>query len=464
MVCPEMGVLRSPGIPLAVPIVMDIRANEVMAPSRAMPEDPESGHGVTPLVVTAKPLPAVPDSFYPPATVPARRSRRRWLLVVGLILLVGGGVLWYWLAPSKPPIIYKTAPVDRGPITALVTATGSINPVISVQVGSQVSGKIKALFADFNSVVTKGQVIAQIDPALFQARVSQANASLRNAKGVLMKAEAALAQRKLELTRMETLRPQGFVPQSDLDVARTNARDAEAQIEVAKAQVDQAKAALANAELDLGYTTIYSPVDGIVVSRNVDVGQTVAASFQTPTLFVIAQDLTKMQVNANVSESDIGGVAESKPADFTVDAYPGQLFHGVVTQVRNAPISIQNVVTYDVIIEVDNRDLRLKPGMTANVSIVTASKEDALRVPNAALRFKPAGAAPDKKKPTVWTRQKGGALVALLVTPGISDSLYTEILDSGLREGDPVIVGLEAPEAAEAVSVPPGFGMGPRMR
>jgi HlyD family secretion protein len=379
-------------------------------------------------------------------------------------LLVGGGVIWYWLIPSGPTVAYKTAPVDLGPITAVVTATGSINPVISVQVGSQVSGKIKALHADFNSVVTQGQVIAQIDPALFRARVSQAKASLRNAKGVFMKAEAALAQRRLELKRMETLRPQGFVPQSDLDLARTNARDAEAQVEVAQAQVDQAKAALSNAELDLGYTTIYSPVDGIVVSRNVDVGQTVAASFQTPTLFVIAQDLTQMQVNANVSESDIGGVAEGNPSDFTVDAYPGQLFHGIVTQVRNAPISIQNVVTYDVIIEVDNRDLRLKPGMTANVSIVTASKENALRVPNAALRFKPAGAAPDKKKPTVWIQQKGGALMALLVTPGISDSLYTEILESGLREGDMVIVGLEAADATEAVSVPPGFGTGPRIR
>jgi HlyD family secretion protein len=379
-------------------------------------------------------------------------------------LLAIGGALWDWLTPSGPPVVYKTAPVDRGPITSVVTATGSINPVISVQVGSQVSGKIKALFADFNSVVTQGQVIAQIDPAVFQARVNQAKASLRNAKGVFMKAEAALAQRRIELTRMETLRPQGFVPQSDLDVAKTNFRDAQAQVEVAQAQVDQATASLANAELDLGYTAIYSPVNGIVVSRNVDVGQTVAATLQAPTLFVIAKDLVRMQVNANVSESDIGGVAEGKPADFTVDAYPGHLFHGVVTQVRNAPISIQNVVTYDVIIEVDNRDLRLKPGMTANVSVVTASKEDALRVPNAALRFRPAGAAPDKKSPTVWVQRKQGTLVALLVTPGIADSLYTEILGSGLREGDPVIVGLEATDATEAVSVPPGFGTGPRMR
>lgn len=445
-------------------ILMDHRPNDVIAPSDAMPEDPVPGPDKT-LVLQAQPVPAIPESPYLPPKVFAPRARRRWmLLLVALLLLAGAGTLWYWLTPPGPAVFYKTAPVDRGPITALVTATGSINPVISVQVGSQVSGKIKALFADFNSVVTKGQVIAQIDPALFQARLGQAKATLRNAKGVLMKAEAALAQRRIELSRMETLRPQGFVPQSDLDLARTNARDAEAQLEVAKAQVDQAKAALANAELDLGYTTIYSPVDGIVVSRNVDIGQTVAASFQTPTLFVIAQDLTRMQVNANVSESDIGGVAEGKSADFTVDAYPGQLFHGVVTQVRNAPVSIQNVVTYDVIIEVDNRDLRLKPGMTANVSIVTASKEDALRVPNAALRFKPAGAAPDKKKPTVWIQQKGGALVALLVTPGISDSLYTEILESGLREGDRVIVGLEAADAAETVSVPPGFGMGPRMR
>jgi len=204
--------------------------------------------------------------------------------------------------------------VDRGPIKAIVTATGTVNPVISVQVGSQVTGKIKSLYADYNSVVVAGQVIAQIDPATFKARVNQARASLRNARGALLKADTALAQRKLELDRMEALRPEQFVSQADLDLARSNYRDAAAQREVARAQVDQAQAALETAELDLGYTTITSPVNGIVVSRNVDVGQTVAASLQAPTLFVIAQDLTRMQVDTNVSESDIGGVAEGRQA------------------------------------------------------------------------------------------------------------------------------------------------------
>ena len=443
---------------------MDSKPNHHLNRPGMLQAEPTPEVGETAMVLTAEPVPRLPETHGSPLPVEPPRPHRRKVVVILVLLLVGLGAAWHWLVPAAPIIAYKTAAVDRGPITAVVTATGSINPVISVQVGSQVSGKIKALFADFNAVVTQGQVIAQIDPALFHARVSQAKAALRNAKGVVTKAEAALAQRTLELGRMETLRAQGFVPQSDLDLAKTNHRNATAEVEVAYAQVDQATATLANAELDLGYTTISSPVNGIVVSRNVDVGQTVAATLQTPTLFVIAKDLIRMQVNANVSESDIGGVAEGTPSDFTVDAYPGHLFHGIVTQVRNAPVSIQNVVTYDVIIEVENRDLRLKPGMTANVSIVTASKEDALRVPNAAIRFKPAGATPDKKKPTVWIRRNGGALVAILVTPGISDSLYTEIVDSGLRDGDPVIVGLEAADATEPVAVPPGFGGGPRLR
>jgi HlyD family secretion protein len=240
-----------------------------------------------------------------------------------------------------------------------------------VLVGSQVSGKIAKLFADFNSVVKQGQPLAQIDPQPFKARVSQARAAVNSARGNLAKAKNMAAQRKRERDRIAALRQEAFVSQADLDLAETNLRDAEAQVEVTQAQLDQAQATLSSAELDLGYTTIYSPVNGIVVSRNVDVGQTVAASFQTPTLFVIAQDLTQMQVNANVSESDIGGVVEGKPANFRVDAYPKQFFEGVVTQVRNAPISIQNVVTYDVVIAVDNPELKLKPGMTANVTIVT---------------------------------------------------------------------------------------------
>jgi len=430
------------------------------------PAHPDSGEPAiqeSALVLASEPLrpvtvPSVPE--------PTPRKRLRWKLVLSLVGAGGlaGLALWWWLTPGVSPLHYKTAVVDRGPIAATVTATGTVNPVVSVQVGSQVTGKIKALFADFNSVVTKGQVIAQIDPLPYQARVNQAKASLRNAQGALVKAQAALAQRKLELDRMDQLRRQQFVAQADLDLARTNFRDAAAQVEVAQAQVDQAQATLSNAELDLGYTTIYSPVDGIVVSRNVDVGQTVVSSFQPPTLFVIAQDLTRMEVHANVSESDIGGVAEGKEATFTVDAYPKEPFKGVITQVRNAPLSIQNVVTYDVVVGADNRDFRLKPGMTANVTIVTGRKDDALRVPNAALRFKPPGLPIDKKRTAVWRLGPDERPQAIPVTAGIADAQFTELVDGAVQAGDRIIVGLEAAEGTDQRALPPGFGMGPQMR
>ena len=410
-----------------------------------------------------EPARALPISVIPR---PASRagSRLPWLIgVVAALAIIGAGT-WYWFLAGTPPVQYKTALVDRGPITAIVTATGTVNPVVSVQVGSQVSGKIAKLFADFNSVVAQGQTLAQIDQQPFQARVSQARAALKSAKGNLDKGKNLAAQRKRERDRMATLRPQGFVSQADLDLAATNYRDAEANVEVVQAQLDQAQATLSSAELDLGYTTISSPVNGIVVSRNVDVGQTVAASFQTPTLFVIAQDLTQMQVDTNVSESDIGGVAEGKVAIFRVDAYPKHFFEGTVTQVRNAPISIQNVVTYDVVITMDNRDLKLKPGMTANVSIVTLRKDHVLRAPNAALRFKPAGAPIERQKAVVWRLDNKGAPHPVAIQAGIFDSAFTEVVGGDIREGDMVIVGLETVGEQEQKALPPGFGGGPPMR
>jgi len=230
------------------------------------------------------------------------------------------------------------------------------------------------------------------------------------------------------------------------------------------AAVDQAKATLASAELDLGYTTIYSPVNGTVVSRNVEEGQTVVASFQTPTLFVLAQDLTRMQVIANVSESDIGGVTEGKSADFRVDAYPRESFHGIVTQVRNAPVSIQNVVTYDVIISVENPELKLKPGMTANITIVTARNEEALRAPNAALRFRMPGVPTDRKTPQLWILDATGRVRAAPVTLGIADSLFTDITSGDVHEGEAAIVGLATAEETAQEKLPPGFEFGPKMR
>lgn len=385
----------------------------------------------------------------------------RWLILPALLV---GIAVWYWYQSNHAVPQYKTQPVDHGPITAIVTATGAVNPVVSVQVGSQVSGKIAKLYADFNSVVREGQVIASIDQKPYIARVSQAKAALKNAQATLAKAKNMLAQRTREQRRMATLRQQQFVSQADLDLANTNYNDAAAQVDVAQAQVDQAQATLASAELDLGYTTIYSPVNGTVVSRNVEEGQTVVASFQTPTLFVIAQDLTRMQVIANVSESDIGGVADGKSADFRVDAYPREFFHGIVTQVRNAPISIQNVVTYDVIISVDNRELKLKPGMTANVTIVTARNENALRVPTTALRFRMPGAPLDKKQSQVWVVDAQGRATSRPVTTGIADSLYTEIAEGEVQGGDQVVIGLVESENQSQETLPPGFQMGPRMR
>ncbi|MBH0190990.1 MAG: efflux RND transporter periplasmic adaptor subunit [Nitrospira sp.] len=437
------------------------------------PPDPTRHAPATDIVPSQAPTPHAP---HPPDTrplpvvpvevLPLQRKTRRWrsLSVAGGIVLLVGLATWSWWNDEAPPVQYKTALVDRGSIAAIVTATGTVNPVVSVQVGSQVSGKIANLSADFNSVVTKGQVLAQIDQQPYKARVSQARASLKSAKGMLSKASNFAAQRKRERDRMVELRPQAFVSQADLDLAETNYRDALAQVEVAQAQVDQAEATLSSAELDLGYTTIYSPVNGIVISRNIDIGQTVVASFQTPTLFVIAQDLTRMQVNANVSESDIGGVAEGKPAHFRVDAYPRQFFEGTVTQVRNAPISIQNVVTYDVVITVDNRELKLKPGMTANVTIVTAQKDEPLRVPNGALRFRMPNTPIDKKATRVWVLDRNGQPRQVDVTTGISDSLSTEIVNGALKKGDRVIVGIETDEDQIQKNLPPGFEPGRGMR
>ena len=411
---------------------------------------------------------SLPEQRSPTTVIPlpglSKRSRLPWLLGLVLVIAVGGGGLWFWWTSGTSPIQYKTALVDRGPITAIVTATGIVNPVISVQIGSQVSGKVAQLFADFNSKVTKGQVLARIDQKSFRARLSQAHAAVKSARGNLAKANVAATQRKREFERMAALRPQAFVSQADVDLAETNFRDAAANVEVLQAQLDQAQAALASAELDLGYTTIYSPVDGIVISRNVDVGQTLAAAFQTPILFVIAQDLTQMQVNANVSESDIGGVKEGTQANFRVDSYPKQFFEGVVTQVRNSPISIQNVVTYDVVLTVSNPELKLKPGMTANVTIVTSRKEHPLRVPNGALRFRMPNVPLDKKATRVWVLDSDNQPRQVDVTTGIADSLSTEIAEGVLKEGDRIIVGIETEEEQAQKKLPPGFEPGRGMR
>jgi HlyD family secretion protein len=414
---------------------------------------------------------------------------RRFAIIISVVaigLAIGGYV--FFNGERKAPVRYRTAAIELGQVVSSVTATGTINPVVSVQVGTQVSGMIKSLHADFNSQVKAGETVAVIDPEPFKARREQAASNLEMARSNIARSKADLAQRKRELDRVQSLLPQQFVSQNDVDVALTNFQSAEAQLRVAEAQVKQAEAALNSAELELKYTIIRSPVDGIVVARNIEVGQTVASSFATPNLFLIALDLTKMQVDTNVSESDIGGMAEGKEAVFTVDAYPGMSFTGTIRQVRLAPVNVQNVVTYNVVVGVDNKDLRLKPGMTANVSIIVAQKDQALKVPNAALRFVPpkgeghrqesdgrsangprgspvkieAGTVPPK---TIWRQGESGDLVPLSVQTGISDGVSTEILSGGLKEGDLVVVGIEQPFGEKKSSdLPPGFGNQQRPR
>ena len=363
-----------------------------------------------------------------------KRKKKYLIGIVIVVILLAGGFLFYRLTSQEGSNQkFRFAKVERGEVNLVVTATGTINPVINVLVGSQVSGTIKALYADFNSQVKEGQVIAQIDPAIFEAQVEQgranvlntqaniinAKANLGNAKANLVKAEIAVVDAKRTLDRNQPLVEKKVIAQATMDTAQTNYDTAVAQTDVAKAQVasaasqvesskaqlEQAKATLKVAETNLRYATIRSPVNGTVISRNVDVGQTVAASLQAPTLFTIAKDLTQMQVDTNVSEADVGRITVGQDGTFTVDAYPERVFRGKVSEIRNAPIIVQNVVTYDVVVLVDNKELKLKPGMTANVSVMIEHKEGVLKVPNAALRFQPELA----KKEEAGEKQKEGS-------------------------------------------------------
>ncbi len=367
---------------------------------------------------------------------------------------------------------YQTANVTRGAITQVVTATGTLNPVVNVQVGSQVSGNIAKLNADFNSQVKAGQVVAQIDPMLFQAAVTQA-------EGDVASAQAGLELAKLNAERIQKLFQQKNSAQQDLDSAMAALHQAEANVKIKQGALDKAKA-------DLDHCTITSPVDGVVISRNVDVGQTVAASLQAPIIFQIANDLTKMQIDSNVAEADVGAVEVGQDVDFTVDAFPSRTFHGKVVQVRNAPITVQNVVTYDTVIGVDNKDLKLKPGMTANVSIIIAHKDNVLELKNAALRFRPPDAAEPKSAPSpgggggqrpasgstagrpAGARQRSpertvyilsfGRPKPVQIKTGISDGIVTEVTD-GLKEGDNVITAeLTSGSASSSPSTNPFSG------
>jgi len=298
----------------------------------------------------------------------------KWLVITGAAVAAGLLGYHFWKGNGQADYKFQTAAVTRGDLTQAVTATGTLNPVLNVQVGSQVSGNIQKLFADWNSQVKAGQVVAQIDPTNYQATVTQAEGDLANAR-------AALELARIQLKRSEGLRAKDSTPQASLDQAIATVHQTEATVKTKEGSL-----ALARANLE--HCTIISPVDGIVISRNVDVGQTVAASLNAPILFIIANDLAKMQIDTNVSEADVGNVKEGEAVDFQVDAFSGTIFHGKVRQVRNAAITVQNVVTYDAVIDVDNSDLKLKPGMTANVSIIIAERDNVLKISNAALRVR----------------------------------------------------------------------------
>jgi HlyD family secretion protein len=386
---------------------------------------------------------------------------KTWLVlaVIGVGLAAGG--FWYWKHQASDLPDYKTAAVTRGDLVQAVTATGQINPVTNITVGSQVSGIISKIYVDYNSPVTNQELVAEIDPSTYKALVAQA-------RGDLASAQAADDLAKVEEERASALFTNSILAKSDYDSAVATAHQAEATVMIKQAALDQA---LAN----LAYCSIYAPLDGVVISRNVDVGQTVASSFTAPTLFIIANDLTKMQIDALVSEADIGGVETNQSVNFTVDAFPMRTFRGIVAQIRNAAQTNQNVISYDTVITLDNSDLKLRPGMTANVSIVTAQQTNALRVPNAALRFRPPE-APMTNAPAVASagapgsasgagqrgnggggKPKGARFLRTVyvladganggkepkpvqVRVGISDGVYTQIVD-GLKEGDEVITG-----------------------
>jgi len=401
-----------------------------------------------------------------PATPGSMIDMRRGVLVVGALLVLG--VAWALLdgrdETAAPTYVAET--VERGAITATVTATGIVNPVETVQVGTYVSGPIEEILVDFNSPVTKGQLLARIDPRPFQVKVQAAEADVANARAALVKAEADRSLRTQNLGRARRLGRDGIIAQSELDAAESESAGANAQVALASAAIQAAEARLRAARVDLDYTNIVSPVDGVVVSRNVSVGQTVAASFQTPTLFLVAADLTKMEVAASVSEADIGGVAVGQDATFTVDAYPQSTFTGRVAQVRNAPINLQNVVTYDVLVNAANEDLRLKPGMTANVAIVVAEVPDAVRIPSGALRFHPpagaftgAHAAPSTPAgEVVWLQDADGEVRPVSVTTGIADDKWTEVT-SGLEPGARIVTSVvRDPDAGAARPQLPSFG------
>ncbi len=363
------------------------------------------------------------------------------LLIILVILVAAGYLAWHFSPMGKPEANrYRTVPVERGDIVKTVSANGTLNPVVLAMVGTQVSGVIIKLKADFNQKVEKGQVLAELDPSIIKAQLQQSMANLENFKAALQ-----LAENNERRTR--ALIERHYASQFDLDQTIQNVSAAKAQVAVGEALVNRDRT-------NLGYTVITSPVSGVVVSRNIDVGQTVAASFQTPTLFTIAQDLKQMQIYTTVAEADVGGIRVGQPVHFTVDAFPDRVFNGSVKQIRLDAKSLQNVVTYNVVIDVENPDGILLPSMTAFVGIVVEERHNILKVPLAALRFKPEETGKPDGKPEGAAKSPGKTLfrlvdgkpVALTIQTGISDGKSIEISSEGLKEGDPIVLEEMSPK------------------
>ena len=378
-----------------------------------------------------------------PAAGPARRRRRfSWAVAAAAVAVAAIGA-WWWRVSATPPVQYITSSVSRGSVTQTATATGTVNPILTIIVGSYVSGVILSLSCDYNTVVTAGQVCAKVDPRPFQATLDQYT-------GQLQRDQAILAKDRANLVRYQNLAAQN-------SIARQQAEDQAFIVQQDEGTVKLDQALVDGARLNLGYTDIASPVNGTVVSRNVTQGQTVAASFQTPTLFLIATNLKQMQVDTNISESDVGGVAVGDKATFTVDAYPGRIFQGSVSQVRLSPQTVQNVVTYDVVVGVDNSDLALMPGMTAATQVVIAERHDVLRVPDQALRYIPGGLAVPRAgtngQARVWVLRNGKP-VAVPITSGLDDGTNTEITKGDLSADDLVITAETRPQSGGALPVP----------
>ena len=352
---------------------------------------------------------------------------------------------------------YVTVPLKKATIIKIIEASGTINPVQTATVGAQVSGKITGVYVDFNSPVTKGQLLAEIDTSLFQASVDQQRASIENSKAQLRRLEATTNYDKLMYERYKNLLKKGYVSKAEVDQLEATYLADVANIQAQKAQIKQSEASLRTAESNLGYTKIISPVDGVIISKNVEVGETVASSFQTPELFSVAEDLTEMQIEANVSEADIGNVSVGQEADYTLDGYPNETFKGHVDQVRLSSTNTSNVVTYTVVISVKNEDLKLKPGMTANVSIVVDKKENILTAINPALKFTPLGKDVKYDTQGIWVL-KNNKPTRVDIQTGVYDDSKTEIISNELKEGDMAIIGRKGMETSTAKGMrPPRF-------